>query len=164
MLALRLYTTWAFLSINGPLRNLKRRDAHPLAATVWFLAEGIKQLRSYGAFLPDAKREVNLWRGMKNLRLGDDFMHEGGSERAPMSTTSSLEVAAAYSASDCSLFFKLKTASFMERGVNISFLSAFPAEAEYLFSPLTFLQPTGMTQEMEVNGCKLTIVEIQPKM
>ena len=81
-----------------------------------------------------------------------------------MSTTSSLEVAASYSASDCSLFFKLKTASFLERGVNITFLSAFPAEAEYLFPPLTFLRPTGETQEMIVNDAKVTVVEVEPKM
>ena len=164
VLALRLYTTAAFVSINSPLRDAARTQSHPLAATVWFLSEGIKQLRACGSYQADAQREVTLWRGMKNLRLDEGFLRKGGSERAPMSTTSSLQVAAAYSSSECSLFFKLKTASFMERGVNIVFLSAFPAEAEFLFSPLTYLLPTGKTQEMQVNGSQLTIVEVQPKM
>ena len=33
-LALRLYSTWTFKSINGPLRDLERTSAHPLSATV----------------------------------------------------------------------------------------------------------------------------------
>ena len=31
----------------------------------------------------------------------------------------------------------------MQRGADLSFLSAFPAESEILFPPLTFLEPKG---------------------
>ena len=130
VLALRLYTTWVFKSINNPLRYLDRTTAHPLAVTVFFLADAIKRLRACGAY--DKQGEVTLWRGMKNVRVDDTFMAEGGSERAPMSTTSDLAVAASYSASECALFFKIKTNSFLQRGVDLTFISAFPAEAEYL--------------------------------
>ena len=36
----------------------------------------------------------------------------------------------------------------MHRGAPLQWLSAFPAEAELLFPPLTFLKPTGRTQEV----------------
>ena len=53
-----------------------------------------------------------------------------------MSTTMDLDVAASYSLRDprtrTALFFKIKTTSFMDRGVSIEFLSAFPGEKEYL--------------------------------
>jgi hypothetical protein len=60
-----------------------------------------------------------------------------------MSTTTDLTVALRYSASHSSLVLKLRTTSFMERGADISFLSAFPGEMECLFPPLTYLKPTG---------------------
>ena len=119
VLALRLYTTWVFVSINTPLRAKNRQDAHPLAATVAFLEEAIKQLRSVGSYLPDAQAEKTLWRGMRNLQVGQAFMKLGGSERAPMSTTSDPTVAASYSASESALLFKVKTVSFMDRGVSV---------------------------------------------
>ena len=58
-----------------------------------------------------------------------------------MSTTSSLKVAMEYSASENSLLLRLQTKNFMVRGPEISFLSAFPGEQEFLFPPLTYLQP-----------------------
>ena len=132
VLALRLYTTWVFQSINTPLRDVHRSAAHPLAVTVFFLADAIKKLRANGSYEKNAQSEVILWRGMKNVRVDGEFMVHGGSERAPMSTTSDLKVAATYSASTCALFFKIKTNSFLTRGVDLTFVSAFPAEAEYL--------------------------------
>ena len=75
-----------------------------------------------------------------------------------MSTTSSLKIAMEYSASENSLLLRLFTSSFMVRGPDISFLSAFPAEKEYLFPPLTYLKPTGRA---EVVG-QCTVVEVTP--
>ena len=57
----RLYTTWAFLLLNIPLRDLerfRRGEAHPLPITLAFLAEGIGKLRAVGAKLPNAHRQV----------------------------------------------------------------------------------------------------------
>jgi len=58
---------------------------------------------------------------------------------------------------------QVKTSSFMDRGAELSWVSAFPAEAEVLFSPLTFLQPTGRTLVVELHGLKFTVVEVEPK-
>ena len=51
----------------------------------------------------------------------------------------------------------------MDRGANLSWVSAFPGEAEVLFPPLTFLQPTGRTMRVEVAGMAFHVVEVEPK-
>ena len=60
-----------------------------------------------------------------------------------MSTTKDLAVAVKYSASQASLLLKIRTSGFMDRGADISFLSAFPGEKEFLFPPLCYLRSTG---------------------
>ena len=86
---------------------------------------------------------ISLYRGMKGVNIPDEFLDQGGSELAPMSTTSDLKVAVQYAASEQSVLLHLHTSTFMQRGANLSFLSAFPGEAEYLFPPLTFLKMQG---------------------
>ena len=77
-------------------------------------------------------------------------------------------------ASSHTLLFKLKVASFLTRGADISFLSAFPAEQEFLYPPLTYLRPTGKHEVVafqpgEAGGegadaLKFTVVEVEPQM
>ena len=57
---------------------------------------------------------------------------------------------------------KIKTKSFMQRGADLEYLSAFPAEKELLYPPLTFLQPTGWSMEHSVGGVKFTVIEVEP--
>jgi hypothetical protein len=45
VLALRLYTTAAFLEINAPMRDRERVEAHPFPVTVGFIKEAISQMR-----------------------------------------------------------------------------------------------------------------------
>ena len=68
-----------------------------------------------------------------------------------MSTTTDLGIAVQYSVSPNALLFRIVTNSFMQRGVDLQFLSAFPGEAEYLFPPLTFLRPS---QKVEIKITK----------
>ena len=86
-----------------------------------------------------------LWRGMKDMSLGERFMREGGTELACMSTTDDEKVAVQFSGlSDARvhwpLIMKVQVPDFMSSGVDISWLSAFPDEKEYLYPPLTFLR------------------------
>ena len=201
--ALRIYTTACFMSINEPLRDESRTEPHPFPTTVFFLSDGIKRLRAVhvdgepkeskpaspdGCPSPpkpkrtasetfvhgDGERgQLDLWRGMKNVRESGMFSIEGGSQAAPMSTTNSLEVAVAYGQSKNSLLFKIVVKSFMQCGADISFLSAFPGEKEYLFPPLTFLQPTERPPEeirvKPANGKKgewytFRVIEVEPVM
>ena len=80
----------------------------------------------------------------------------------PMSTTTDIGTAAAYSISSMSLIFKIVTKNKLQRGADLQWVSAFPAEAEILYPPLTYLQPTGSTQVIEVDAHRFTIVEVTP--
>ena len=91
----------------------------------------------------DANAEISLWRGLKNVQMRDEFMQKGGTELSLMSTTGHLEVAMQYAASgENSLLFKLRTNTYHERGADVSYLSVYPSEAEFLYPPLTYLRPT----------------------
>lgn len=164
VLALRLYSTAVYKSINMPLRDTKRTGPHPLAITVAFVDEGVRRLRAVGAQESGAIQQSDLWRGMRNAEMPDEFLELGGTELAPMSTTTSLDVAMQYCASKDALILRLNTASFMERGADISFLSAFPTEKEVLYPPLTFLRATGQKQTIAIGDGGVTIMEVIPSM
>jgi len=164
VLALRLYSTAVYKSINGPLRDTKRTEPHPLAILVSFVDEGVRRLRAIGADGSGAIAQEDLWRGMRNAEMPEEFLQLGGTELAPMSTTTDLTVAMEYSASKNALILRLNTASFMERGADISFLSAFPTEKEVLYPPLTFLRATGQKQTIVVGDGSVTIMNVVPSM
>ena len=168
VIALRLYTTAAFRTINNGLRDQQRyREgrSHPLPVTVACIKEALGRLRAVAGQSPEANTPVVLFRGMKDMRVQGNFLQQGkgGTELAPMSTTSSLKIAMQYAASENSLLLRLKTTNFMDRGPEISFLSAFPAEREFLFPPLTYLRPTGETQTLRVDDATFTVIDVQPQ-
>ena len=80
-----------------------------------------------------------------------------------MSTTTSLKTAVEYSASESSVLLRLATSSFMARGADISFLSAFEAEREVLFPPLTYLR-VGEQHEIQIkeSGVSFTVIDVTP--
>ena len=188
----RADTTAAYWEINSPLRDPARFSAgqpHPLPITVAFIKEAIGKLRVVAARTSSANKQacsapppphllllpsgrlshdergraqVDLYRGMKNVSMPEDFLKKGGTELAPMSTTSDLKVAMEYSASPKAVLLRLHTKNFMTRGPDISFLSAFPVEAEYLFPPLTYLSPTGTTEMLEVDDAVYHVVDVEP--
>jgi hypothetical protein len=165
--ALRIYTTAAFKVLNGPLREPWGERPHPFPVTVCFLADAIAKLRAVAAMQDGAHAEFDLWRGICERQLGGGFEASGGTERALMSTTSDLEVALRYTLSDATthaLLLKLRTDSFMQRGPSLEWLSAFPAENEVLFPPLTYLKPTSKPVERiaRKDGRVITVVEVVP--
>ena len=72
------------------------------------------------------------------MQVLDKFKQQGGTELAPMSTTRSKAVAFSYAKSKAPLVFQLE-AEGLSRGVSIKFLSVYPGEDEYLYSPLAYL-------------------------
>ena len=180
VVALRLYTTAAFRSINDPLRDRDRYEnklPHKLPVTVALLRDALGKLRAVeanqgstgggddeGAFASPrvSPRELHLYRGMKDVRAPLEFLAQGGTELAPMSTTSSLAVAMKYSASRNAVLLRLVTDSFISRGPDISFLSDFPAEREFLFPPLTYLAPTGNVEKIAVGGASWDVIDVKP--
>ncbi len=145
VVAARLYTTVAYQFMNGPLRDdcrYERGEPCPLPVTTYFAWNCIKKLRALHVGIGDQI----LWRGMRNREVAKDFMQQGGTELAFMSTTSDLNVAVRYCISQQSLIFKIVSTSFMTMGADVQWLSVFPEEAEILYPPLTYLKPTGRTQ------------------
>ena len=121
---------------------------------------------------------------MRDLRVNERFLSQGGSELAPMSATSDLSVAVQYARSDvggsqggtdgdsfngssfrrsnASLLFRIQAHSFMEHGANLAFLSIFPQEAEYCYPPMTYLRPTGRLHTVVFDSVRYTVVDVQP--
>ena len=168
--ALRLYTTAAFVSINAPLRDLQRRERkepHPLALTVLLIRDAVLKLRAVEAMSEAANQQFELYRGMRNVTVPEEFMAIGGTELAPMSTTSDINIALKYSASRSGkgVLLRLATNSSMERGADLTFLSAFPGEKEYLYPPLTYLQLVAgrKPKQMTLGGAVYTVVEVEPR-
>merc|ERR1711969_471432 len=133
ILALRLYTTCSFSKINDPLRSDLVKRPHPFAATTFFISEGIKMLRAVEAQLPDAYTERIYWRGMKDLGITGEFMTQGGTDFACVSTTAHQAIAVHnFASSALPLVFKVVTKNCLSRGADISFLSVYPTEQEAL--------------------------------
>ena len=147
------------------MERFRRGKPHPMPVTVALLRDALGKLRAVEADRSSsaAMRRVSLYRGMKDVTAPADFMEQGGTELAPMSTTSDLSVAMRYSASVRAVLLRLITDSFYGRGPDISFLSAFPGEAEYLFPPLTYLQPTGHVETVVVEGLAYEVVDVRPR-
>jgi hypothetical protein len=141
---LRFYTTWGFVNINSPLRHPDlqgQKTSHKLATTVYLLDMAIKQSRAVAADSPEAKVPLSLYRGIGKREMPDEFKTAGGTELAPMSTTANLWVALKYSQEgDNSVLLWLRTQTFMDRGVDLTWISAFPHEREFLFPPLTYMR------------------------
>ena len=82
VLALRLYSTAAFVRLNSPMRDdAPDRPTHPFPVTMSYIDEGISKLRAVGAKDGGLTKE-DFWRGMRGLSFSDvreRFLMEGGS-------------------------------------------------------------------------------------
>ena len=98
----------------------------------------------------------DLWRGMHGVAVdeGSDFIKQGGTDYAPMSTSTSIKVALSYSKlhepGAAPVLLRLRnrgwrpddpSSGWMSHGVDLSFLSCFPAEEERVYPPLTYIKP-----------------------
>ena len=59
-----------------------------------------------------------------------------------------------------SVLLRLLADSFITRGADISYLSAFPSESEYLYPPLAYLKPARTKPVVYQRGEKLKFVVI----
>lgn len=125
------------------------------------MVRGLKKLRQVNASSAQATERQVLWRGMKDVEVTEQFIKRGGTELGAMSTTTDMGIAIFYSRSRRSLIFKIVTENQLQRGADLQWLSAFPSESEVLFPPLTYMQPTGRKQEIEIDGCHYTIVKVR---
>mmetsp|Transcript_28346 Transcript_28346/g.94102 ORF Transcript_28346/g.94102 Transcript_28346/m.94102 type:complete len:98 (+) Transcript_28346:239-532(+) len=96
---------------------------------------------------------------MKNLNMDlDEFKRVGGTEVAPMSTTTSEDIPKFYAKSEVPMIFKY-TIFGLKAGVSIQFLSAYPHEEEYFYLPLTML-----TYQRDYEDDGMCIIVLQPVM
>jgi serine/threonine protein kinase len=164
LVALRFYTSHSFNSINIAMRDQSRSAPHPLPGIVTNIQIGLKKLRALGSDTILSKRAIVLWRGMSSMQIPQQFDYEGGTELAPMSTTTDVGVAISYAVTKdthSALLFRIVTRNNLERGADVQWLSMFPDEAETLFPPLTFLQRTRTPlQQIEHNGVTVTVAEL----
>ena len=166
LISLRLYTSHSFNCINIPLRDQNRKEPHPLPGLVTNIQRALRKLRALGSDDVSSKQTVVLWRGMSYMQLPQKFNEEGGTELAPMSTTTDVNVAISYAVKKdtrSALLFRFVTRNNLERGADVQWLSMFPGESEILFPPLTFLQRTKKRAEPQVvvhNGVTIHVVEL----
>jgi hypothetical protein len=108
---------------------------------------------------------------MANGDLDEVFKKGGGTEMAVMSTTFDKDVALNYASSEHPLVFHFQTVG-LTRGVDITFLSLYPKEVEFVYPPLTFLTVIGDTEEETLTiieeekaiTINVTIVPVMPQM
>ena len=164
LVALRFYTSHSFESINKPMRDMDRVGPHPLPGVVTNIQEGLKKLRRLGENDASSKQTVVLWRGMRAMKFSDEFSTEGGTELAPMSTTTDVSVAISYAIKNdtrSALLFRFVTRNNLERGAEVQWLSMFPNESETLFPPLTFIQKTRSEgRVVQHDGVTVSVVEL----
>ena len=175
--ALRIYTTAAYTILNSQMRSQLSRSTvsgtvtlspHPLPITMGLINEAIRRLRVVEAASDTANTCQDLWRGVRDVYVPEHFLSDGGTDCALMSTTTKLAVALRYAIASNSqkvLLLKFRSDSFMDRGANLAFLSAFPEEAEILFPPLTYMKPpTGgsLHESFTIGQTDYTVIEMLP--
>ena len=106
-----------------------------------------------------------------SVETNSSFMEDGGTDYAPLSTSTNVQVALKYSHFDTEnampVLLRFRTSDFMNQAVDISYLSCFPAEEERIYPPLTYLKPRRKECiRIDLEGQKrtvdLTIVTVVP--
>ena len=99
--------------------------------------------------------------GFTDTQVPREFKEAGGTEKAPMSTTTHFNVACGYAVrkgkTNQALIMKITTSNNLQRGADLAFLSSFPEEKDPLFPPLTFLQLIGGGQSQVIKCKKQTV-------
>jgi hypothetical protein len=138
VLALRLYTSNSYTRLNTPFRwPAADGSPHPYAATVFWIWDAIRKLR---AVLDPTHFPMTFYRGMKDMEVAKQFVERGGTEMACMSTSADKGEALKFAESRVPLLLQFEIENHMQCGADISWLSMYPEEKEWLFPPLTYLK------------------------
>jgi ankyrin repeat protein len=128
--SLRFYSSPSFPAVTIPLRDPARTSQHPLAAITYCIFTGIKKQLTLGAEDQKAVAELILYRGFSDLQISSNFQKSGGSEYAPMSTSTDPAVAVGYavrkSQTDGALLMRIVTKNNLERGILVFSCSPYP--------------------------------------
>ena len=106
-----------------------------------------------------------LWRGMKNLKPSDSEVQNARRDGAGTHVDDDRHQ------DGCRVLAQQRELDLHDRhqkrlalaeGRKPLVVVCLPTEEEICFSPLTYLQPTGRKQVLEINGMRFTIVEVAP--
>ena len=80
--------------------------------------------------------------------------------------TAKLQIALKYSqGGDSSVLLWLRTQNFMDRGVDLTWISAFPHEREFLYSPLTYMEAVrDAPVVVQIGGVTYQVIEVKVHM
>ena len=82
---------------------------HPLRFTLYLLYRAVKKLRACNLHSFDTRAYSRyLWRGVKNVKVSEEFVQGGGTHTSCMSTTKSLEVVSYFCKSKTPLLFRIQ--------------------------------------------------------
>jgi serine/threonine protein kinase len=142
--ALRFYSSPSFPAVTNPLRDPDRTTQHPLAAIVYCIFTAIrKQLALHAEDQDAAIKEVIVWRGFSDMQISDNFQKYGGSEFAPMSTSTDPSVAVGYavrkSQTDGALLMRIVTKNNLQRGI-VFFACSLYLPCLYISSKLGYFE------------------------
>jgi hypothetical protein len=145
-----------YAHFNAVLRNHPRDiclslEGNKYETTIFCITSGIVKLSKFSK-IPSDRR---LYRGLGGMILPEQFLKEtngfrGGVEWGLMSTTTNKDVAIQYSGVD-----KQRGSVFeivpgrIDIGAELSWLSQYPGEAEYVFPPLSCLEVMDEPQVQE---------------
>jgi hypothetical protein len=151
VMSLRLYTGPMYMLYNAVLRKFPKEVFESLLGncyetTIFCIISGVSKL-SKATVIPHDRR---VFRGLGGMILPKEFWSvqeggfRGGIEWGLMSTTTNRAVAVEYSGLDKQrgTVFEIAVGR-IDIGADLSWVSQYPGEAEYLFPPLTFLEVVG---------------------
>jgi hypothetical protein len=174
VLALRLYSSSMFRSINKPLHDgCSVERPHPYPALVANLDDACRKLRSCTSEREKMDGKTFLWRGVRNLdAAASEFKQRGSTEVAVFSTSRERQVAQEYTVRGATrtkaslLLLKLKIETAEHLGANVAPFSIFPHEIECIFPPCTYLEARGDSEETirlpSGEEATLKVIEVVP--
>eukprot|EP01042_Synura_sphagnicola_P004989 gene4989-6355_t len=170
VIALRLFTGPMYMKYNAVLRGFPDAVVNGLLGnryitTIHTIVSGIIKL-SQVAELPVSRK---VYRGLGGMLLPEKFWKpdafgcRGGVEYGFMSTTTERDIAIMYSGREGQLqtIFEMEVGQ-IDRGANISWLSQYPLEKEFLVPPLSNLEVVGKPKlETLESGRKVLVIQLR---
>jgi hypothetical protein len=151
----------ALSNINGQVEA----GSNMYTASIHCICSGLRKL----CRAQEVEAGLILFRGFGNMALPKQFFDadaqgcRGGVECGLMSTSPDREVAIGYSGVDTGkvlpTLFEIKVGK-TSVAADISWLSQFEGEKEYLFGPLTHLQVVGQPEVVEHEGKEMSLVHL----
>jgi len=153
----------ALSNTNGQVKA----GSNMYTASIHCICSGLRKL----CRVQEVEAGLILFRGFCNMALPEQFFDadaqgcRGGVECGLMSTSPTKEVAIGYSGVDTPgkvlpTLFEIKVGK-TSVAANISWLSQFEGEKEYLFGPLTHLQVVGQPEFVEHEGKQMSLIHLE---